>query len=132
PFETVRIAAGWGRVRSGRFGLERGAAPAIKIVDRITDTLIIASEGASNRGGMLPFGTREEDMAPTNGKTSGGSQPSFQCCPFVGHQRSNKKWCLHRGEDTTWPITLSGNALDHLRCYMPWRPASPEPLTYEC
>ena len=53
-FEQIggRAAAAFGQ------GLERGEAPDMKIVDRITDSLLIASEGASNRGGMLPFGTR--------------------------------------------------------------------------
>ena len=58
PFETVSREDGVGRVRSGGCGLESGEAPDMKSMERITDSLIIAAEGASPRGGMLPFGTR--------------------------------------------------------------------------
>lgn len=43
PCEPVRIADGLGQVRSGGCGLESGAAPDRQIMDRITDSLIMAA-----------------------------------------------------------------------------------------
>jgi len=101
PCETVGIEDGWGRVRSGGLGLEHSEATAMTIVDGMAYSLIVAPEGASHSSSMLPFGTRQEARTTANGQTPGGPQPSFQGHPFVGRQRSNKKWCLHKGEDTT-------------------------------
>ena len=82
-------------------GLECGETPDRKIVERLAPRLSVAPSRAGNRGRMLPCGARKEERATANGETPGGAPPGFQGGPFVGRQRSNQKWCLHKDEDTT-------------------------------
>ena len=91
----VGIEGGVGRMRSGGFGLERGEATGMEIVEGIAHGLVVAPSSAGKLWGRLSCGARQEHVAPAHGKTARRPQPDFQRYPFVGRKRSNKKWCLH-------------------------------------
>jgi hypothetical protein len=111
-FASRRIARGLGRGRPRRLGRESGAAVRVARGERMASRLVVAGPGAGHRGGRLPRGAGQAQVAAADGKTSGGAQPSRSRGPLGGGEWSDKQWCVHTSASTTCPITLSGSALE--------------------
>jgi hypothetical protein len=76
-FASRRIERGLGRVRPRRLGLESGEVVRVASMERMASRLVVAVQGAGHRGGRLPRGAGQEQVAPADGTTSGGAQPSL-------------------------------------------------------
>jgi len=121
-WHLLRRFLGEGRaqaVGTGGAFLEDGQAGRVELVDDIAHRLVVAAELASDDRSAFATRRGQQNLAATQDKGIGRTQPSLDLVLLVGSERSGKNGGSHARYYTTFAITFGGNALvGQLPCAM--------------